>query len=49
MILNWSRGNITFYTKRYDIANRAIKKGNYVASKFEKPHIFGKQHVLNGF
>jgi hypothetical protein len=42
MILNWTKGNVNFYTKRYDIADRAIRKGNYVVSILDKSHIFRK-------
>jgi len=45
MILNWTKGNISFYTKRYDIANRAIRKGCYVVCKLETPHIFNKSVI----
>lgn len=41
MILNWTKGNIRFYTKRLDIVQRAIREGNHVMILKDKSHIFG--------
>ena len=40
MILNWTKGNIKIYTKRLDIAQRAIREGKHVVTLKDKPRIF---------
>ena len=40
MILNWTKGNIKIYTKRLDIAQRAIREGNHVVTLKNKSRIF---------
>ena len=40
LIMNWTKGNMKIYTKRLDVAEKAMKKGYFVMVLNERSHIF---------
>ena len=41
-IWHWTKGNRKIYTRRNDIAEKALKEGCQVMGVKSKPHIFGR-------
>jgi hypothetical protein len=39
-IWHWTKGNKKIYTRRTDVADKAMKEGNFVVVLRKKPHIF---------
>ena len=47
MVWTLKKGNIKIYTKKIDVAKKAIKDGYFVSILREKPHIYKKYKPEN--
>jgi len=45
VIWHWTRGNTVIFTKQIDLAEKAIKAGDFVKILEDKPHIFVHSHL----
>ena len=45
VIWHWTRGNIDIFTRQIDIAEKALKDGEFVMPLKDKPHIFVHAHL----